>query len=344
MKVLITHELFPPDVAGGGEIAVYETAKRLMQHGVEIKVLTTGNPKIKEYNGIQTIRLPIPRYLMNILAIPWIIKYARDVDLIHTNNYNACFPSFIAAKLLRKPIVCHVHEVYSKKWFSMRGFILGALSMLVERFQVCHSYDKFIFFSEHMRNSAVKIGIPLEKTEVIKPGVDFKKFKVAKKEPYVLFVGNLIRRKGLDYLIEVAKELSYVKFLIVGRGKEKKRLEAMAPENVKFLGYVSEKKLVDLYAKALIFCLPSLGEGFGLVLLEAMASGCAIVSTIPLDYEGFKVGMGNVDQLVNSIDWLIKNQKEAKKMGKRNREKVKEYDWDKFIKRLIKIYEELVED
>lgn len=341
MKVLITHELFPPDVAGGGEVAVYEIAKRLMQHGVEAKVLTTGNPKIKEYNGIRTIRLPIPRYLMNILAIPWIIKYARNVDLIHTNNYNACFPSLIAAKLLRKPIVCHVHEVYGKKWFDMRGFILGTLSMLVERFQICHDYDKFIFFSRHMRDSAVKIGVPLEKTEVIKPGVNFKKFKVVKKEPYVLFVGNLIKRKGLDYLMEVAKELDYVKFLIVGKGKERKRLETIAPRNVEFLGYVSEKKLIDLYAKALIFCLPSLGEGFGLVLLEAMASGCAIVSTIPLDYEGLKVAPHDVKGLKDAIESLIKNRKIAKIMGRENRKKAKEYDWEKFIHRLMHIYKEL---
>ena len=48
MKILFTHELFPPDVAGGGEIAVYEIVKRLKERGIEIKVLTTGNP-YKQY-------------------------------------------------------------------------------------------------------------------------------------------------------------------------------------------------------------------------------------------------------------------------------------------------------
>ena len=107
MKILITHELFPPDIAGGGEIAVYEIVKRLMEKDIEIKVLTTGDPRIKEYDGIPTIRLPINRYLMN-LALYSIYKHSKDCDLIHTNNYNACFPSYVAAKLLKKPIVSAV--------------------------------------------------------------------------------------------------------------------------------------------------------------------------------------------------------------------------------------------
>ena len=65
MKVLITHEKFMPDFAGGGEKLVYEMAKNLQRKGVDVKVLTTGNPKITEYDGIPTIRLPINRFLMN---------------------------------------------------------------------------------------------------------------------------------------------------------------------------------------------------------------------------------------------------------------------------------------
>ncbi|HDJ96490.1 MAG TPA: glycosyltransferase family 1 protein, partial [Candidatus Aenigmarchaeota archaeon] len=310
MKILFTHELFPPDIAGGGEVTVYEIVKRLKERNVDLIVLCSGNPKIKEYKGIETFRLPVNRYLFNF-AFHWIYRYAKKFkpDLIHTNNYNACFPSYVVAKTIKRPILCHIHEVYNEKWLKMRGPIFGTFSRIVERLQVRHDFDKFIFFSSFMRDSAVRIGIPKERTEVIKPGVNWKKFKVGKKEPFVLFVGNLIKRKGLDYLIEAAKRLNNVEFLIVGRGPERNRLEKIATPNVKFLGYVPTETLIDLYSRALVFCLPSIGEGFGIVLLEAMASGCAIVSTIPLDYEGFKVGMGNVDQLVDSIDWLIKNQK-----------------------------------
>jgi len=340
MKILFTHELFPPDVAGGGELAVYEIAKRLKKEGIEIKVLTTGDPRIKEYDGIPTIRLPINRYLMN-LAFYSIYKHSKDIDLIHTNNYNACCPSYIAAKLSKTPILCHVHEVYNEKWLQMRGLIWGNISRMIERLQVNHDFNKFIFFSEHMRNSGVDIGIPSEKTEVIKPGVEFKKFKMKKKEPFVLFVGNLIKRKGLDYLIQAAGDIPDIDFVIVGKGKERERLETVAPENVKFLGYVSDEDLIDLYSRALIFCLPSMGEGFGLVLLEAMASGCAVVSTMPLDYEGINVKIGDIVELKNALKSLLGKPKKTEKMGRKNRRKAKEYDWDKFISRLIEIYKEV---
>jgi len=339
MKVLMTHELFLPTCHGGGEVVVYEITKRLGERGVGIKVLTTGNPSIKEYKGIRTIRIPVNRYLMNFAA-PLIYNHAKDVDLIQTNNYNACFSSWLAGKWLKKPVVCLVHEVYNEKWFEMRGPIGGTLSRIVERLQVRHDFDRFLFLSEHMRRSAVRMGIPFEKTIVIKPGLEFKKFKMKKKEPYVLFVGSLIKRKGLDYLIQAAKELDHVEFLIVGEGRERKRLEMIAPDNVEFLGYVSQEILSELYSKALIFCLPSIGEGFGLVLLEAMASGCAIVSTVPLDYEGMKIGFGDIDSLKNSIGYLIGNPKVALKMGRKNREGARGYSWNNFIDKLIQVYEE----
>src|SRR5580693_4467204 len=59
MKVLLTHHYFPPDFAGGGEYVVLETARGLLQRGVDVRVLTTGDPRITEYEGIPTVRLPI---------------------------------------------------------------------------------------------------------------------------------------------------------------------------------------------------------------------------------------------------------------------------------------------
>jgi len=341
MKVLITHELFPPECFRMGERVVYEIAKRLKEKNFEVKVLTTGNPDIKEFDGIPTIRLPMHRYFMN-LAVQWIYKHAKDVDLIQTNNYNACFPSFVAGKLLNKPIVCLVHGMYGKRWVMMRGKLLGTLSMLVEKFQIKNNYDKIIFLSDFARDAGLNLGIPRKITEVIKPGIEYKKYKMKKKESFVLFVGRLAMQKGLDYLIDAAKELPEIKFVIVGTGEQEKRLKSIAPKNVEFLGYVPEKELINLYSRALIFCLPSIGETFGFVQLEAMASGCVIISTIPLNYNGIKVEVGDSKQIISAIKYLIKNPDIALKMGKMNREKAKYYDWGRFINKLIEIYKEVL--
>ena len=343
MKVLVTHELFISDCHGGGEIVVFDVTKKLKEAGIEVEVLTTGNPNIKQFDDIKTIRLPVHRYLMN-LAAPWIYKYAKKFDLIQTNNYNACLPSFLAGKWSHKPVVCLIHGMYTSNWLSMRGPVLGRISKWMEKIQVCHDFDRIIFLSNHAKKEGIKIGVPEDRIEVIKPGIPrgYKKYKMKDKEQFVLFVGRLAKQKGLDYLLSAAKELPDIKFVLVGRGEQENRLKSIAPNNVKFLGYLPEEEIIDLYSRALVFCLPSVDEGFGLVLIEAMASGCAIVSTIPLDYEGIKTDVGNTEQLKNGIKYLINNPDIALEMGKKNREEAKNYSWDTFIKKLIKTYEEIL--
>lgn len=341
MKVLITHELFPPEVWRMGEKVMYEIARKLKDRGIEIKVLTTGNPKIKGINGIPTVRLPINRYLMN-LSVFNICKHVKGFDLIQTSNYNACFPSFLAGKLLGKPVVCLVQGAYGEKWLKMRGPLFGSISMIAEKFQINHDYDKMIFLSDYARKAALDIGVDKKITEVIKPGIELKKYKIGKKEPFVLFAGRLAKQKGLEYLIEAAKELPETDFLIAGSGEQERKLKSIAPKNVKFLGFVSGKKLIELYSKALIFCLPSIGETFGFVQLEAMASGCAIVSTVPFEFSGIRVEAGNSKMLKDAIEKLLNNKKMTIRMGRKNRMLAKKYDWDSFIDRLIEIYEKII--
>jgi glycosyltransferase involved in cell wall biosynthesis len=75
-----------------------------------------------------------------------------------------------------------------------------------------------------------------------------------------------------------------------------------------------------------------------------MASGCAIVSTIPLGYEGALVKPGNVDQMVKAIHYLIGNPEIAARMGEQNVMLSKKYTWDNFTKKLIGLYKELLKE
>ena len=277
-----------PDFAGGGEKIVFEYTKRLVERGHDVAVLTTGNPKIKNYKGIKTIRLPVGRYFFNF-AFLWIIKYAKKFDIIQTNNYNACLPSYLAGKLTGKPVVCIVHGAYGNLWIHMRGKIFGTLSRIIEKIQLNRKYDKIVFYSNFALKQGLEIGIKKEKTIVNYLGINHKNYYSGKKENYVLFVGRLAKQKGLENLLSVANELKDVKFRIVGSGEMEKILKKKASGNIEFLGFKSGRELYELYAHASVFCLPSLAETFGLVVLEAMASGCAIISTVDIPYKGFKV-------------------------------------------------------
>ncbi len=98
----------------------------------------------------------------------------------------------------------------------------------------------------------------------------------------VLAVARFYRRKRMDLLLEAARMLEDripgFELRIVGDGPEGRRLRGLAPRSAKFLGTVSRRALALEYKRSDVFCLPSVQEGFGIVLLEAMAAGCAIVA------------------------------------------------------------------
>lgn len=150
---------------------------------------------------------------------------------------------------------------------------------------------------------------------IIPNGIDLKKYKhktVAKKEPgqTVLYIGRLERRKGTKYLLQAFQLFSQdnpdVKLLIAGDGPDREKLELLAEDlklkNVSFLGYVTEELKLQLLAEADLFCSPALfGESFGIVLLEAMATGTVTVAGNNSGYSDLMQGLGAIS-IVNPED------------------------------------------
>lgn len=341
MKVLITHELFPPDVAGGGERLVLRMAKKLVEDGHSVKVVTSGNPEIKSYKGVKTIRIPANRYTMNILAFPTIFKEAMEADIIQTSSGNMCIPSYIAATILDKPICCWVHHIFGKYWTDIRGTVVGKLFEIFERFMLTLDFNKWIFQNKSSKRIGINMGIPPRKISIISPGVD-KKFaskKIIKKTRSVLFVGNFssdeatVKTKGVEYLLEAARMLPDVDFTVVGNFKG-----ICVPDNVSIIGPVPHKKMAALYKQSKIFVCSSLNEGFGISLLEAAASGCAIVSTIDIGQAGKTIHPKDSKGLAKAIESYIKNPKKTKIDGTKNKKLAKRYTWDRFYSEFEELY------
>jgi len=348
MKILIVQEFFPPDVVGGGETLALKLATLLKEKGHEVKVLCTGKISEKTYLGIRTIRIPVNRYLMN-LFFPLVVWHARDVDIIQTTSGNTAFPSWIAAKFLRKPVVCYVHHIAGKNWRYIRGPILGHIFQFMEKIFLGRSFDKVIFQNKHSKSIGRSVGIKNSQMVMITPGIDCEKYnpRGIKKENFVLFVGSIkmskqiVNVKGLNHLLESAKMLPHVKFVVVGGGEYLDELKKESPVNVEFTGPLIGKPLLSMFKKASIFCLPSLSEGFGITILEAMAAGCAIISTIDIGQRGYMIKPENPEEIVNGINYYIKNSKKALSDGNKNIELAKKFTWDRFINSFIRIYEVL---
>ena len=347
----MAHESFPPDIMGGGEKLVYRLTKDLIKNGHSVKVLTSGNPEIEKYDGIRTIRIPVNRYMMN-LTLPAILKHAKDSDIIQTSSGNACFPSWIASRILKKPICCLICHVFGSYWKDVREGFDGRVFEFMENLFLTRDYDSIVFLNNSSKKLGVKIGMNENKAFVLNPGIDYKKFQLknVKKEPFVLFVGNYsmtkstIKIKGLEYLIKAAKRLPDIKFVIVGNDKNLSYLKSISSSNVMFMGRVREKTLIELYNKALIFCLPSLTEGFGFTILEAMASGCSVISTIDLGQEGMILRPKNTEDIIKAIKYRVNNQKQAIMEGKRNRRIAKKFKWNRFITGLTKVYDSMLKE
>jgi len=350
MRVLVTHERFLPDYCGGCEYGVYHLARGLRDRGVGVSVLTTGDPSNTEYDRLAIRRLPIHRYRMN-LAKKAVLEAAQEADVIQTTNYHASLASMMAGRQLRKPVFLLVTALCGDAWLDMRGPVLGRAYAWWEKYLMRQPFARLIFPSEHSQHSGIRMGIPADRCVVIPPGFERQRFKPAvEKDKVVLFVGTFDRRKGVYDVLEVARRLPDINFRLLGSGPELASARRTAPPNAAIQvlepGAVMDAQrssvLTDAFGRAAIFCLPSRAESFGLVIVEAMASGCAVVSSVPLEFEGAHVAPGDIPGMVAAVRRLADDPDERSRMGERNIALADRYDWDRFTACLIGTYEHVL--
>ncbi len=179
--------------------------------------------------------------------------------------------------------------------------------------------------------------------------------------PNVLFLGRLERRKGFTHLLRafarVKAELPQARLIVVGAyGRKEEEFFAryagrQGMAGVEFVGYVAEDELPRYYRSAHVFCAPSTGcEGFGLVLLEAMAAGRPIVASDIAGYrsvvrhgrEGLLVPPGDVAAIAEALLALLRSPERRAEMGRQGRARAAAYSWDRVARQVMGYYEELL--
>ena len=183
-----------------------------------------------------------------------------------------------------------------------------------------------------------------------------KKFGI--KGNYILFVGTLQPRKNIVRLIEAFSKVSDKNLQLVIVGKKGWQYDEIlsAPDKfnvsdrTKFLDFVTNEDLPSLYRNALCFVLPSLYEGFGLPVLEAMQYGCPVlasnVSSLPEAGGDAAVyfNPNDANDIAKTIEKVIKDEKLRQEMVKKGYNQIKKFSWEKTAQKTLKVLEDLVNE
>jgi glycosyltransferase involved in cell wall biosynthesis len=373
MKILFVLENYFPHI-GGAEIVFKNLAEGLTKLGHEIYVVThklKGTKKFEIINGVKVYRVCCfdSRYLFTFFAIPKVINLARNVDLIQTVTFNGAPPAWLAAKLLRKPVVIMVLEVWINKWHKLTE--LGPLSAFVhdclERLIYKLNFDKYTPISNSTKKQLIDIKIKESKIETIYCGLDYahwdpkkydgekirKKLKLGNNFVY-LFYGRPGISKGLEYLIRavplISKRIPNSRLLaIVSRDKAyEKRFNQIVGliDKLKIRDRVILHKSVpykDLpsYVKASnCVVIPSLSEGFGFVAVEASAMRKPIVASnttsLPEVVSGKYVLVKPKDPgaIAKGVEMVYKN--------KAVKSRLKKFESKDVTKNYLKVYKEFI--
>ncbi len=374
MHILFLNHFFYPYFAGT-EKHILEVGKRLIRKH-QVTVLTSqlkGTMPEENIEGMRVIRLPttilewtphpIPPPIPLIKGLPETVKcFASEADLVHIHNRFIFGPKYgEIVKSSGKKLCLTLHNA--------RPIGIDLVSDLSGQF-----YDD-LFGTRLMRQcdgiigvskNALETTIPQDytgKTTVIYNGVDSKKFspkkssewkeKINRNKKIVMTNARLVPQKGVKYLIEAMKKVN-ARLVIFGRGVLKQELEKQAERinaDVLFISEcISDESLVDLYAAADVFVLPSLFEPCPLVLLEAMACGKAIVATkvggnlelIKDRKSGLLVPPADSNAIANAVNELLSNEKLAKKLSTAARKSaVEKFTWEKTAKQVEEFYKTL---
>ena len=312
--------------------------------------------------------------LLFTLKVSKYLKQTHEFDVINTYAISSTFLLVIFNKGLRGRIVYNHHAAF---WPSQSGGILNRILLLMGGFTV-KRVKKTIVLNDSMKQQfTTRFRLPEQKIMVIPSAIDISLLSFTAtddiKAKYqlndrrlVLFVGRINRMKGLEYLIKAAdivvNKYGYgdLLFLLVGPfenveidrpGEYTARILNLVKacnleENVELTGTVPLDELRKLYLACDVFVLPSIVEEFGLVIMEAMATGKPVVATktrgslmqVRDGWNGFLVKIGDEKELAEKIKYLLDNPEEARRMGANAKEFARNFDWSIIAPKYIEAY------
>lgn len=346
--------------AGIGRYTRNLVSEMARQHETDVRFLFTAMRQKRE--KIREIKRLVGKRNFKIKSIPgewkntiwgWPIslpdKWLPNIDLWHA-------PSIWEAPLAtRRPLVVTIHDMTPFLFPELRGNKVSA-NQKKRTLKAVKRANELICIS-HATADDLKKYAPgaKDKISIVHLGVedDFRPLNYVKKEKIILAVGTIEPRKNLQLLFraffKLPKELQdeYKIWVVGARGWFDSQIFGVAEtlgDKVKFCGFLSDRELIEAYNKATIFAFPSLYEGFGLPLLEAMACGLPVVAN----------NVSSIPEVVGDAAMLLKDDPDVwqaalgrvltdtnlrAKMRHAGIKRSKGYSWQKMAQETIKVYD-----
>jgi alpha-maltose-1-phosphate synthase len=207
--------------------------------------------------------------------------------------------------------------------------------------------DFIVVASTFTKNTLTENNVDASKILVNPYGVDLTQFSQKKytKSAQInfVFIGSITARKGIPYLLEVWNEIDRSKAVLNMIGPCDEKIKKLIPPDpsINYLGKIPHSELSSVIAQNDVFLFPSFFEGFGLVILEAMAIGLPVITTpatagpdvIREGEDGFIVDVFDKRKLIEKINYFIENPDAVEKMGRNARQQAEKFSWDAYYDR-----------
>lgn len=386
MRALILSWEYPPLIEGGLARHVRKLAENLVRLGVEVHVLTRGDERAPDEQivagvHVHRVREPMrPRDLGEFVT--WIEHMNTDMlsagvalgdrfdfDLVHGHDWLVASACDHLAKRLDTPLVVTIHATEFGRhqgWVDKhpQSHIHGVEKWIVNR------ADAVIACSAYMREHIADIfSVEEHAVQVIPNGIDpgdlravddldaLRASFAAPDEKLVLLVGRLVYEKGFQVALEALPQLienvGKVRFLVAGSGTHEQELKDQATElglmeHGTFVGWIGDDVLHSLYRIADLTVVPSIYEPFGLVALEAMASGCPCIvadtgglrEVVPHENVGLRFRSRDPQSLATMAERVLTDTELRDRLIAEASDHVLTFDWLDVARTTLALYEE----
>ena len=389
-RALILSWEYPPLIEGGLARHVRKLAECLAELGVDVHVLTRGGEESPAEDvaggvAIHRVREPTrPRDLGEFVA--WVERMNSDMlaagvelgdrydfDVVHGHDWLVAAACDHLARRFASPLVTTIHATEHGRhqgWVDEhpQSYIHG-----VERW-ITNRSDRVIACSYYMREQIADIfGVEEHRVTVIPNGIDPDELQphdapelerlrsqfAAPHERLVLLVGRLVYEKGFQIALEampaLIERVPRTRFIVAGSGTHEEQLRAQAEElglgaEGTFLGWIGDDVLHSLYRIADVCVVPSIYEPFGLVALEAMASGCPCIvadtgglrEVVPHDEVGLRFRARDPDDLIDVTARVLSQPELGRRLVAEAHEHVRRFDWLDVAERTVATYDSLL--